>query len=496
MSKEIQNLAKDTVIYGLSSMLGRFLNWCLVPLYTYKLIQAQFGEVTNLYAWMSLSLVILTYGMETGFFRFVDENKTPWKTFSTCMVSLTTTSFAFLGLIILFLSPISNAIGYSTHKDYIIMTAIILTMDTICAVPFAMLRYKKKAIKFASLKMLFIFLNIAFNIFFLVLAPIIWKNHPELISWFYNPDYGVGYILVANVLCTFIVLLTLLPEIFKMKWILDYELLKKILRYSFPILILGIAGIMNQTLDKILYPYLGGHGDLNLAKEELGIYGANYKIAIIMVMFTQAFRYAYEPFIFAKNKSVNKHKSYADAMKYFIIFSLFIFLGVIFYLDIIRYFINPKYFPGLKIVPIVMAAQLFFGIVFNLSLWYKLIDKTIWGAYFSILGLAITLAINFIFVPKYGYIACAWAAFVCYAVMMLSSYFVGQHYYPINYNLKSIFEYTLLAVILYTISSYVTIDNIVWRLLFRTILLFIFIAYTIKKDIPLKNILALKRYLK
>jgi len=496
MSKEIQNLAKDTVIYGLSSMLGRFLNWCLVPLYTYKLIQAEFGEVTNLYAWMSLLLVILTYGMETGYFRFVDENKTPWKTFSTCMTSLTASSFAFLGLIILFLSPISNAIGYSTHKDYIIMTALILTMDAISAVPFAMLRYKKKAIKFASLKMLFIFLNIVFNVFFLVLAPMIWNSHPELISWFYNPNYGVGYILVANVLCTLVVLLTLLPEIFKMKWSFDYDLLKKILRYSFPLLILGIAGIMNQTVDKILYPYLGGNGDLNLAKEQLGIYGANYKIAIIMVMFTQAFRYAYEPFIFAKTGSKDKRNSYADAMKYFIIFSLLIFLSVIFYLDIIRYFINPKYFPGLKIVPIVMAAQLFFGIVFNLSLWYKLIDRTRWGAYFSVLGLIITLVINFIFVPKYGYIACAWAAFICYAVMMLSSYFVGQHYYPINYNLKSIFGYTLLAIILYTISSYVTIDNIVWRLIFRTLLLFVFIAYVIKKDLPLKNIPYINKLLK
>ena len=492
----IKSLAKDTAIYGMSSIIGRFLNWCLVPLYTYKLATGEFGDVTNLYAWMALLLVILIYGLETGFFRFANDSAEgdPQTVYSTCLFSLATTSLVFMGLVFLFQAPISRLIKLPEHPEYILITAAIIAMDAFCALPFAYLRYLKRPIRFAALKLLFIALNIALNLFFLVACPWIWKHAPEWIDWFYNPTYGVGYILISNLLGTFIVLLALAPEIVRIPWRFRPDLLKRILRYSFPLLILGVAGIMNQTLDKILYPML--IADPAAAKSGLGIYGANYKIAIVMVMFTQAFRYAYEPFIFAQNKGEDKRVAYAEAMKYFIIFGLFIFLGVMFYLEILRYFIDPDYFSGLQVVPIVMIARNFFGIFFNLSLWYKLTDKTQWGAYFSLFGLAITLTINIAFVPRYGYIACAWAAFTCYFAMMVASWFIGQHYYPIRYDLKGIGKYCLLALALYALALWIPIENQIPRLGFRTILLALYLLYVIKKDLPLKQIPYLNRWAK
>ena len=333
---------------------------------------------------------------------------------------------------------------------------------------------------------LFCKLNCLFNLFFLVVCPVIYKNHPDLISWFYRPDYGAGYILVSNVIASFVLLLLLTPEIFRIRWHFDWRLLKEILHYSFPLLILGLAGIMNQNLDKILYPYL--LSDPQVAADQLGIYGANVKIAVVMIMFTQAFRYAYEPFIFAKTKGEDKRTTYAMAMKYFVIVDLLIFLGVMFYLDIIRYFIDPRYFVGLRVVPIIMLAELFSGIFFNLSLWYKLTDRTQWGVYFSLIGLVIIVALNVLFVPKFGYIACAWAAFACYFVMMFLSWLVGQKYYPIHYDLKSLGKYLLLALVLYGIAVSVPIENMLLRLGFRTILLFIYLIYLIRHDLPLNQI--------
>lgn len=492
----IKSLAKDTAIYGMSSIIGRFLNWCLVPLYTYKLATGEFGSVSNLYAWIGLLLVILICGLETGFFRFANDSKEedPKITYSTCLFSLSATSLLFLGIVILFLSPLSHLLDLPAHPEYVLMMAVITAMDAFISLPYAYLRFQKRPYRFAAIKMLFIALNIALNLFFLIACPWLAKHQPEWINWFYNPGYGVGYILLANLLAKIVETLALMPEITGIRWRFRADLLKRILRYSFPLLILGVAGIMNQTIDKILFPML--FDDPVEALSELGIYTANYKIAIVMVMFIQAFRYAYEPFIFAQNKDNDKSEAYAAAMKYFIILGLFIFLGVMFYLDILRYFIDPRYFPGLKVVPVIMLAELFFGIFFNLSLWYKLTDKTRWGAYFSIFGLIITLFINIAFVPRYGYIACAWAAFACYSAMMVSSYFIGQHYYPIKYDLKAIGKYFLLTLVLYLISLIVPIDNVVLRLIFRSILILVFLVYLLKNDLPLKEIPYINRFLK
>lgn len=489
----IKSLAKDTAIYGLSSIIGKFLNWCLTPLYTYLLLPEEYGIIVNLYAWIGLMLVLLTYGLETGFFRFANDpdKGEPQTVYATCMTSLGVTTALFLGLVFVFLKPLSQILQSGTHPEYVALIAVIIALDVFSALPFAYLRYRLRPLRFAALKLLNIGLTIFFNIFFLVICPKIHAQHAEWISWFYNPDYGVGYILVSNVLTSGIVLLMLLPEIVHIRWRFRFQLLQQILHYSFPLLILGLAGMLNQNFDKILYTYL--IPDIAEASHQLGIYGANAKIAVVMIMFTQAFRYAYEPFIFTRTKGEDKRTTYALAMKYFIIVDLLIFLGVMFYLDIIRYFIDPRYFEGLKVVPIIMMAELFSGIFFNLSLWYKLTDRTQWGVYFSLIGLIIIVAANVIFVPHFGYVACAWAAFACYFAMMFFSWLVGQKYYPISYDLKSIAKYTGLALMLYFIGTWIVIDNLILRLAFRTCLLAIYLTYLIKKDLPLHEIPILNR---
>lgn len=480
-------MAKETAIYGLSSILGRFLNWCFVFLYINVLKStSEYGIVTNLYAFMALLLIILTYGMETGFFRFANDRdcKDPMKVYTTGLISLAATSSLFIVLVGAFLKPVSAALGYPGGEACVMMLAIIIAMDAFTSLPFAFLRYKQKALRFAALKLLSIGINIALNLFFFLVCPAIYGNNPDAVSWFFNPDRLVEYIFISNLVSSSVTLVMLLPELTGIKYRFDISLWKRMLQYSFPLLILGIAGIMNQTFDKMFYPTLaaGRPGFMG----ELGVYGAAYKVAIVMVMFTQAFRFAYEPFIFAKNREEsmeNSKETYASAMKYFIIFSLFIFLAVMFYIDIVRLVMPESYFRGVKIVPIVMAGEIFFGVFYNLSLWYKLTDRTQWGAWFSIGGFIITAAINIAFVPQYGYMACAWGAFFCYLAMMLSSYFIGQHYFPIKYDLKGIGAYTAIALAAYAAAAYVPIGNTAASYAFRTLLLALFVAFAFKRDI-------------
>lgn len=490
MAGGMKRLAKETAVYGLSSIIGRFLNWMLVPMYTRVFTDTgDFGIVTNLYGWVALLLVLLTFGMETGFFRFINkkEETEPMRVYATTMAWVGGLSGAFLLLSWLFLQPIADALRYTAPLEYLGMMLGITAVDAFCCIPFAYLRYAGQTYRFAGIKLLGIFLNIFLNIFFLVICPWLYTRMPETIGWFYRPDYGVGYVFVANVITTGITFLCLLPSMlpgFKARP--NGTLLKEMLHYSFPILILGIAGIFNQTADKILFPLL--FDDKTEAYRQLGIYGACFKVAVVMVMFIQAFRYAYEPFIFAKNKSEGNTKAYAEAMKYFIIFSLFIFLGVMFYIDIIKYFVGSRYYDGLQVVPIVMLGEFFFGIYFNLSFWYKLIDQTQWGAYFSIIGCAATVAIIILFAPTYGYMACAWASFCCNLLMMLLSYFIGQKKYPIAYDLRSAALYFGLAAVLYVVGMYVPYPSTGVALLVRTVLLIGFVAFVIRRDLPLTEI--------
>ena len=493
----LKSLAKDTAIYGLSSIIGRFLNYLLVPLYTIKLSAASggYGVVTNIYAMTALLLVVLTYGMETGFFRFANKkDEDPLKVYSSTLITVGGSSVLFVLFCLVFIEPIAGFLGYADHPEYIAMMAIVVALDAFQCIPFAYLRYRKRPIKFAGIKMLFVVSNILLNLFFLVLCPWLNAHSPETISWFYDPGYGVGYVFLANLICTSLQMLFFVNELRGFQYVLDKALIKRMFSYSFPILILGLAGILNQTVDKIIFPFLLDNA--NEARVQLGIYGAASKIAMVMAMFTQAFRYAYEPFVFGKEKDGDSRQTYASAMKFFVIFTLLAFLAVMFYMDILRYIITPDYWPGLKVVPIVMAAEMFMGVYFNLSFWYKLIDETRWGAYFSLIGCVIIVLLNIIFVPVYGYIACAWAGLAGYFTVTLLSYFVGQKKYPINYDLKRIGLYVLLAVVLYVASVFIVPENVGFRLLFRTGLLFVFIAFIVKKDLPLKQIPLLNHFIK
>ena len=470
----IKSLAKDTAIYGLSSIIGRFLNWCLVPLYTTMFLPAEYGVVSYIYSIVALALIILTYGMETGFFRFANHERydDPMEVYSTSLISLSVSSTVFIALVAIFIGPISEAMHSAGHRSYVMMMAIAVALDAFTCLPFSYLRYRKRPMRFAALRLINIGVNIGLNLFFILICPWLWAQAPGWISWFYDPDFGIGYIFLANLVSSAVNMLLLIPELRGFPYRFNPALWREMIAYSAPLLVLGLAGIMNQTLDKILLPYLVA--DKATAMQQLGIYGANYKIAIVMVMFIQAFRFAYEPFIFAKAKDRGEDKlqSYRDAMKYFVIFSMIIFLAVMFYIDILRYFISPSYFSGLKVVPIVMVAEFFFGIFFNLSLWYKLTDKTAYGMWFSLLGLAITVALNVLLVPRYGYMGCAWASFACYGTMMAVSYAFGRVKFPIGYCVSRLAFYFLSAIAVWVFSELIAIECKPWlNMIIRTPLL-------------------------
>lgn len=491
----LKSLAKDTAIYGMSSILGRFLNYLLVPLYTSNISAASggYGIITNLYAYTALLLVILTYGMETTFFRYANKtNEDPQKVYSSTLIMVGFTSLLFIVLVSIFLQPLSGVMGYSDHSSYVWVMAATVSIDAFQCIPFAYLRYKKRPIKFAALKLLFIAFNIALNLLYFVVLPDLYKSYPDIIQHIYNPETGVGYAFYINLVCTASITFFFYKELTGFKYTFDKELAKRMLSYSWPILILGIAGILNQTADFILFPYLYKGGQ---AHQQLGIYGAASKIAMIMAMITQAFRYAYEPFVFGKGNDKDNRETYAVAMKYFIIFTLLAFLVVMGYINILRHIIGRDYWEGLKVVPIVMAGTIMMGVYFNLSFWYKLIDKTIWGAYFSGIGCFVLILINIIFVPQYGYMACAWAGLIGYATAMTLSYFVGQKKYPINYPLKSIGIYVLMTVIFFIAITYSN-QHLpkIYSLAVNTLIIFAFIAHIIYHDLPLSSMPVIGKY--
>ena len=485
---KLQSLVKDTAIYGLSSIVGRFLNYLLVPLYTAKMSveSGNYGVVTNIYAWTAILLVLLTFGFETTFFRFASkENSDIKRVFSMSMQVVGAICGVFLLAVFLFLPGISDTLGYASNPEFIGMMAVVVSLDALQAIPFGLLRFQKKPLKFASLKLLFIGMNIAMNLFAFVALPYLATEMPDTFARYYDPHNQAFYVFFINLLCTSLITLFFIPELSMFRFTADKALLKSMLSYSWPLLLLGIAGILNLNADKIIYTWLvpGQQGIVDLS-----IYGASVKVAAIMAMLMQAFRYAYEPFVFGNSKDKDSKELYAKAMKYFVVIAMMAFLVVMFYMDILRYIINPNYWDGLKVVPVVMAAEIFMGIYFNLSFWYKLNDETYWGAIFSFIGCAILFAVNIIFVPVYGYIACAWASFAGYFTAMLLSYFIGQKRNAINYDLKSIFAYTALFAVVYTLSVVNPIENSIARMACNTVLLIIFVAYFIKKDLPLKNI--------
>ena len=469
----LKSLAKDTAIYGLSSIVGRFLNYLLVPLYTHYMPKdsGDYGISTNVYAYTALILVLLTFGMETTLFRFAnDERERPDTVFSTAMTVVASLTALFLLLVFGFITPISGALGYADHPDYLTMMAVVVALDALQAIPFSYLRFQKRAIRFASLKMLFIILNIGMNVFWFVILG----------------KTSVFYVFFINLLCTSFITLFFVPDLFRIHWHFDGALLKTMFGYSWPILILGIAGILNQVADKILFPLV--YPNEAEANVQLGIYGSCVKIAMIMAMITQAFRYAYEPIVFAKSKDTDKTEYYASAMKYFLIFTLLAFLCVVGWMPVLQYIIGEDYREGLGVVPIVMAAEIMMGVYFNLSFWYKLIDKTIYGAWFSLAGCAVLFAVNILFIPRYGYWACAWGGVAGYGTAMLLSYVVGQRKNPIPYPVKDIAVYVVATAALYAVMS-LTHSLPTWlSLVANTLLIVLFVALIIRRDLPLSSL--------
>lgn len=495
MSK-LQGLLKDTVIYGMSSIVGRFLNYLLVPLYSYAMAaeSGNYGTVTNIYAWTAVLLVLLTFGFETTFFRFANKYKEKTgEVFSMCLQVVGALCLLFLAAVVYNLQQIADVLGYGGNPEFILIMSVVVSLDAVQAILFGLIRFNKRPLKFASLKLLFIAMNIAMNLVAFLLLPWLYAKHPESVGRFYDPADQAYYIFLINLICTSSITLFLIPELRQYRPTADVALLKKMLSYSWPLLLLGIAGILNLHADKIIYTQLvPGHQ----GKVELSIYGAVSKIAAIMAMLMQAFRYAYEPFVFGNSDNKDNKAMYAAAMKYFVMMALLAFLAVMFYMPVIKHLIAPDYWVGLHVVPLVMLAEIFMGINFNLSFWYKLNDETYWGAIFSFTGCAVLFAANIIFVPKYGYVACACASMTGYFVAMTLSYIIGNRRNPINYNLKEIGAYALLAAALYTVSALLPFEGAVSKMACNSCLLLIYVAYIVKKDLPLKQIPFVKRFIK
>ena len=485
----LKSLAKDTAIYGLSSIIARFINYLLVPIQTARFAASggEYGIITNVYAYVSLLIILLTFGMETTFFRFMSkEGEDPKKVYSTALTMVMMTSLISAVLLMTFLYPIAASVGYADHPEYVAVMYITVAIDAFMAIPFAYLRYLHKPMKFALLKIINILLNIALNLLYLVVLPALKLNPFGIYDAQFTLD--VAFVFYINLFCTCATLLMLWKEWTAQPFKIDKNTCKRMLSYTWPLLVMGLAGQLNQAASQILFPYLFD-GSQEEARAQLGIYGACIKIAMIMVMITQAFRFAYEPFVFGKSKDKDNRETYAQAMKFYLIFTLLAFLVVMGYIDILKFLIGETYWEGLRVVPIVMAAEIMFGVFFNLSFWYKLTDRTIWGAYFSGIGAIVLITIDILLIPRFSYMACAWAGFAAYATSMLLSYFIGQRYYPIVYPIRQMSAYVLLTIVLFLAMQYANSILPLWAaLIANTLLIAVFAAYLVKKDFPLSSL--------
>ena len=474
----------------MGTIVPRLLNYLLLtPFYTRIFVEGQYGVVTELYAYVAFLLVLLTYGMETSYFRFVESAKNKDQVFTTALSSLFVTSALFVLLALLFSNDIASLIRYPFHPEYIIYFAIIVGADAFAAIPFARLRQQNKAFRFAWIKIFNVSTNIFFNFFFLLFCPWFLKNNPDSsLSMIYNADIGVGYAFISNLIASILTLIILLPDIFRIRYSFSVELLRRMLLYSYPLLLIGLFGMINEVSDKLLFKFLitvpEGIADRNnYILGQLGVYGANYRLAVLMTLFIQMFRYAAEPFFFSHAREENARRLYASVMKYFIVFCLIIFLVVTLYIDIFKYFIGPDFRTGLRIVPIILMANLLLGIFYNLSVWYKLTDKTTYGALIAFIGAIVTIILNIAFVPKYGYLGAAWAHLTCYFIMVVLSFWVGRYFYKVTYDLRNIFLYFLLAFAIYYFAQITPIEEGLTKHLlhFAYIIVFLVIVYFMER---------------
>lgn len=497
MSSTLTSLIKDTAVYGLSSMFGRFLNWLLTFVYVRVLFTEEFGQMTNLYAWTAILMILLTYGMETAFFRFANKHEQPADVYTTTLWSLGISSLLFVLLGWMFLDPLAASLHVAEHKDLLSCLIIIVASDAFMAIPLGYLRYEQRPWWFMTVRMSFVFSTILLTLFAFYGVPAL-SEYVPLLSELQPRAHALQYIFGINLVSNGLQFILLLPTLRKATGHFDASLLREMLRYALPMLLLGLAGNFNNQADKILFPLL--FDDPHYANGQLGIYGACYKLAVVMVLFTQAFRYAYDPFIFAEKKKGEEaaRRAYSSSMTYYVLFTLFIFLAVMSYIDGLKLLIAPAYYPGLTVVPWIMAGQLMFGVYFNLSLWYKVTDRTHWGAILSIVGCALTVLLIVLLAPRYGFMACAWASVVANGGVMLISYILGQHYYPVSYDLRRLALYTLLTIILYGMQwgiANALPEATLLRMLFNTLLLLIFLGIVYRYEVPKGTLIALRKKL-
>ena len=467
------------MIYGVPSIVGRFLNLLLLPIYTYTFPESEYGILSNLLAYVAFFQVLLTYGMETSYFRFASKSEKPNEVFGTSMVALSVTSFIFVLLITIFSSRVAGWAGYPDQYLFIIWMGITVALDAITAIPFARLRLHQRPIKFAFFKVVNIGINLVLNLFWILLCPRILASNPEsFVQYLYNPHIGIGYAFLSYLIASVVTLLLFFTDLGIKTMVFKKDVLKSMLNYGWPILVVGIAGMVTLNIDKILIPQLIESGKDPMY--ELGVYAACGKLAILMTLFIQAFRFSFEPFLFAHYKNEASKKVYSVIMNYFVIFGLLIFIGVIFYMDILKYFVGPAsagYYEALKIVPWMLMGNLFMGIFYTQSLWYKLTDQTRYGAIFSVIGGIITLVINILFIPKIGYMASAIGFFASSLIITIISYYYGQKYFPVKYDLKKIGSYFLVAISLFVIATNLIFNNIPVNYGFRTLLFLLFVLF-------------------
>lgn len=487
----LKKLAGQTAMYGLPTIVGRLLNYALVPYLTHIFAPEAYGTVTVFFSYMTFLNVFFTYGMETGLFNFSVHESNKDLVYSTALRSIFVTTILLVLPVILFSDKIASLVLFPGHGNLVTWVILIVAMDALTAIPFAKLREQNRPKRFAAIKIINIIINLGMNFFFFSLCKHAFENAPDsFFGNFYNPEIGIGYTFVAQLIANVVSFFFLIPELSRIRYGFDKAILKKMLRYSLPLLIVGLAGMTNEAMDRILLKYILPKG---IADAQVGIYGACYKIAILMTIFTQAFKYAAEPFFFSHQKEKDAHKLYGKVMTVFVIFGLTIFLGTTLNLSWIKHFVGPEYWPGLPVVPILLLANLFLGMFFNLSIWYKLTGRTKFGMWLTLFGAVITLVLNLLWIPLSnslygGYMGSAWATLICYAAMMVISYFIGQKYYRVEYNVVRIIGYLGFAIGLFFLGKYIKTDSVLLDLILKNMLLLIYLVLVMFVEKPLKTL--------
>lgn len=482
MGNPLKQLFNQTVVYGLGIVMPRLLNYLLLtPFYTRVFDKANYGIITELYAYVVFLLVILTYGMETGFFRYASNSEEKNKVYSTVLASLLVSSGMFIALIMLLGLPLSQWMGYGDHPEYIRWLAIIVSIDAFCSIPFARIRLLNRPLKYALIRIVEVSVNIGLNLGFLYYCP----RHMDS-SWVtmvYRPEIGVGYVLISNLIATLVKLLLLSADIWAaIKSSFSWALWGRIIKYSYPLLIAGLAGTVNEALDRVLLKHLIPAEQLPM--EQLGVYGANFKLAVLMTLFVQMFKYAAEPFFFSRSKDKNARELYADVMQIFVAAGLVIFLVVNLFMEYFVLFIGSGFREGAKIVPLILMANLIMGIFFNLSIWYKLTNRTLTGAMLVLIGAGITIVINVLFIPEYGYLASAWAHLICYTIMVVLSFSLSRKYFTIPYRIGRILTYVGTALLIYVIYALFLQEMHVGRDVLSIVLILIFVLFIVRMEKP------------